>query len=235
MNKFKISRLLFSELFWNTVFMSGAAIIELAKKNILSKNIQIESLRRFAEYNTGSISISSSVIISLITSYFRPEIIAEIGTFIGRSTYSAALGHHLSGMSTPRIYTCDFSNNIRVNIDSILDGLTQYPKKSSSEMFTAIIEQNVFPDLYLLDGRLSTDDILLLTKLRAEDAVIILDDFEGTEKGVSNASILLHAFKEKFLLAYPPSINFLRSHGFTDFSTIGVMIPRSRVSFVNQG
>jgi hypothetical protein len=235
MNNFHISRISFSEIFWNIIFSNGAGIIDQAKKSILSKHLEIEALRTSAEYNTGSISIAASVGLSLLTNYFRPDVIAEVGTFIGRSTYSVALGNSLYGIKSPQIHTCDFSNDIRVDFDPILKEIVQYPKKSSTDMFNSIIAQGVSPDLYLLDGRLQQDDVGLLVKLQAENAVIILDDFEGTEKGVSNAFKLLNVFKNNFLLAYPPSTSLLKSYGFSDTSTSAVLIPLSKIKFVNQG
>jgi hypothetical protein len=232
---FNINRTSFSELFWNNIFNNGATIIEQAKKNIISKHLEIEQLRKSADYNTGSISIAASVGLSLLINYFRPHVVAEVGTFIGRSTYSIALGHSLNGIKSPQIHTCDFSNDIRVDFDAILENVIQYPKKSSTEMLESIVNQNISPDIYLLDGRIQDDDISLLLKLQAENSLFFLDDFEGTEKGVSNAFTLLNVFKNKFILAYPPSNSFLRSHGFSDSSSTAVLIPLSKIAFVNQG
>ena len=235
MNNFHISRISFSEIFWNIIFSNGAGIIDQAKRSILSKHLEIESLRKSAEYNTGSISLAAAVGLSLLTHYFRPDVIAEVGTFIGRSTYAISLGNSLSGIKSPQIHTCDFSNDIRVDFDPILKDIIQYPKKSSTDMFSSFIAQAVSPDLYLLDGRIQQEDIGLLVKLQAENAVIILDDFEGTEKGVSNAFKLLNVFKNNFLLAYPPSTSLLKFYGFSDTSTSAVLIPLSKIKFVNQG
>jgi hypothetical protein len=235
MNNLHINRHLFSEIFWNIIFTNGATIIEQAKRKIISKHLKIEALRKSAEYNTGSISIAASVGLSLLINYFRPDVVAEVGTFIGRSTYSVALGHTLNGFKSPQIHTCDFSNDIRIDFDSILESVIQYPKKSSTDMLNAIISHGISPDIYLLDGRIQNDDIPLFVKLHAENAVFFLDDFEGTEKGVSNAFTLQNSFKNKFLLAYPPSNSFLRSHGFSDSSSTAVLIPLSKIAFVNQG
>jgi hypothetical protein len=235
MNNLHISRISFTDMFWRVIFSNGAGIIDEVKRSILSKHLDIEALRSKAEYNTGSISIAASVSLSLLASYFRPQIIAEVGTFIGRSTYSVSLGISLCGVKPPQIHTCDISNDIRVDFDPILKEVIQYPKKSSIEMFNAFIAQGVVPDAYLLDGRIQQDDIGLLVRLHAESAVIILDDFEGTEKGVSNAFTLLNVFQNNFLLAYPPSISLLKANGFTDASTTAVLIPRSKVIFTNQG
>lgn len=234
MNNFHINRISFSEIFWNIIFAKGAGVIDQAKKSILSKHLEIEALRASAEYNTGSISVAASVSLTLLTNYFRPDVVAEVGTFIGRSTYSVALGNSLCGIKSPQIHTCDFSNDIRVDFDPILENIVQYPKKSSTDMLSAIIAQGVSPDVYLFDGRIHQDDLGLLATLHAENALIILDDFEGTEKGVSNAITLLNVFRNNFLLAYPPSNSLLKSYGFLDASTTAVLIPVSKIIYVNQ-
>jgi hypothetical protein len=235
MNDFQISRLSFTDLFWRTVFSNGTAILDQAKASILSKHVHIEGLRKLAEYNTGSISLAASVSLAMLSNYFRPKIIAEVGTFIGRSTYSLALGPSLSEQEAPVIHTCDFSNDIRINFDAILERVAQYPKQSSTEMYRALLDEKLFPDLFLLDGRVQEADIPLLVNLRAENAVFILDDFEGTEKGVANAFALTNIFKNKFMFAYPPSSSFLCTYGLTDTSTTAVLVPFTRISFVNQG
>lgn len=102
-------------------------------------------------------------------------------------------------------------------------------------MFNIIADKGIFHDIYLLDGRLQENDIPLLIRLGAEKAIFILDDFEGTEKGISNAFTLQEVFKNNYLLAYPPSNSFLSSYGFSDCSTTAVLIPFSRLLFVNQG
>lgn len=235
MNNFQISRLSFTDLFWRAVFSNGTVILDQAKASILSKHLHIEGLRKSAEYNTGSISLAASVSLALLSNYFRPKLIAEVGTFIGRSTYSLALGPSLSGQDAPVIHSCDFSNDICINFDTILERVAQYPKQSSTEMFRALLDKKLFPDVFLLDGRVQEADIPLLVNLRAENAVFILDDFEGTEKGVANAFALTNAFKNKFMLAYPPSNSFLRAYGLTDASTTAVLVPFTRIKFVNQG
>ena len=42
LNNFLISRLSFTEIFWDIVFSNGAAIIDQAKRNILSKHLEFE-------------------------------------------------------------------------------------------------------------------------------------------------------------------------------------------------
>jgi len=230
-----INRKSIADVIWNIIFSHGSFIIDQTKSAIISKNYEIEALRKSAEYNTGSISIAASICIVMVTNYFRPRIIAEIGTFIGRSTYSLALGQKLCEISKPEIHTCDLSNDITLDFDPILKDIVQYPKSSSTNMLNTIKHHNVKPDLYLFDGRVQIDDLSLLLNLQANNAIIVLDDFEGTEKGVINAIHLTNTFKDNYLLVYPPTSKLLESFNILDSSTTAVLIPKNLIKFVNQG
>ena len=230
-----INRYFFSEVFWRIIFSNGSSVIEGVKSRLAAEHLNLEVLRSKAEYNTGSISMAAALCLALLSNYFRPTLIAEVGTFIGRSTFSLILGGRMSGYSGPTIHTCDMSNSIDLGSFEFRDQVVQYQKKSSTEMFAQLRGRSLFPEMYVIDGRLQKDDLPLLQKLRAENAIIVLDDFEGYEKGVVNADRLLDTFKENFLLAYPISSSYLASHNLHDFSTVAVLIPRSRLRFVNQG
>lgn len=233
-NNLTISRLNFSTLFWQIIFSNGAFIIEKVKLEIMEQNDYFESLRKSADYNTGSISLASSVCLALLTYYFRPNTVAEVGTFIGRSTYSLALGGHLSGNAPSNIHTCDHSNDINLNFKKFDLSIFQYPKQSSTEMFSKIHKGQIKPDMYLLDGRIQPDDIKIISDLQIENALIVLDDFEGTEKGVVNAFVLTENFKNNFIVAYPPTQSFLEQYGLMDSCTTAVLIPAAQLQFVNQ-
>ena len=80
------------------------------------------------------------------------------------------------------IYCCDFSNEINFpNITSTK--IKQFHKKSSTEMFGSFENQKI--DLLHLDGRLQNEDFDLLKNNFTENTILILDDFEGNEKGVN--------------------------------------------------
>jgi predicted O-methyltransferase YrrM len=233
-NNLKISRQNFSNLFWRTIFLNGAFVIERIKLEIIEQSDYFESLRKTAEYNTGSISLASSVCLALLTHYFKPNTVAEVGTFIGRSTFSLALGAQVNGNQLTNIYTCDYSNNIQLNFNKFDFNIFQHPKQSSTEMFSKIYNGNIKPDMYLLDGRLQPEDIKIISDLQIENALILLDDFEGTEKGVVNTFVLTENFKNNFIVAYPPAQSFLREYGLMDSCTTAVMVPMTRLEFVNQ-
>lgn len=234
-NNLKISYQNFSKLFWEIIFINGAFIIDDIKIEIHKQNNYFESLRKLANYNTGSISFASSVCLGLISYYFKPKIICEIGTFIGRSTFSVGFGAQINENFSTEIHTCDYSNNLKLDFSNYGFNILQYPKQSSTEMLTILYQKNIIPDAYLFDGRIQSEDIKILDKLKADKKIIILDDFEGFEKGVMNSLNLTQYFKNNFSVIYPPAQSFLKEFGLIDISTAAVLIPIERIQLVNQG
>lgn len=135
-----------------------------------------------------------------IVAYFRPTLIAEVGTFIGRSTYSLAVG---SG-DKATVYTCDASNDIK--LPPMPEGaarVVQFPNTTSTDMFKSLLaDKNLGRkiDLFYIDGRVSEEDKALMLQLSNDRTIIVLDDFEGVEKGVANGMLL---GTPNHLLIYP--------------------------------
>lgn len=230
----KISQYFLSKIFWEIIFTNGTLVIDTFKNEILKENDYFESLRKAADYNTGSIAFSASVCLALLAHYFKPRIVCEVGTFIGRSTFSIALGAQIDKNSSSNIYTCDYSNNIKLDFSNHKFSISQYPLKSSTEMLNNLFQNNIIPDIYLLDGRVQPEDLKILESLKANEALIILDDFEGYEKGVVNSFALTQFFKNNFRVIYPPSEAFLKEHGLNDICTTALLIPIQSIEFVNQ-
>ena len=88
--------------------------------------------------------------------------------------------------------------------------------------------------MILLDGRLQAEDFKLLPAILHPETVVLLDNFEGTEKGVINAMHLMNSLQTTHYLAYPPSREIMHNHGLTDGCTIGMIIPRRLVEHTNQ-
>ena len=65
-------------------------------------------------------------------------------------------------------------------------------------MFAALVKEQIYPDLYFIDGRLQQEDAELLMKMEAGDAIFLIDDFVGTEKGVANAFFYNNCFPKAF-------------------------------------
>ena len=90
MENFRINRTNFSELFWNTIFASGSWVRREVEAFHLENYRDVERRRHDSDFNTGSISLATTIALSQAISYFRPRAIAEVGTFIGRSTMAMA-------------------------------------------------------------------------------------------------------------------------------------------------
>ena len=206
MNPIRINRMAFSPVIW-------AVLSKEITPYILRND---EELVAQADYKTGSLGDEDCAELRGIVRHFKPKVIAEVGTYIGRSTRAMA-----DGMSGGVIYTCDASNDIKLP-DLYGGAVEQFPKQTSTQMFTTLVERGVQVDLFYLDGRLAGADTDLMANL-SRDAVIVLDDFEGIEKGVANASLLLSTQFAGHILVYPrPS------------RKTALLLPQSAVQFVAQ-
>jgi len=189
MNSIQIGRKRFSEIVWNIIDEKvGDFPFEKIERIVEHQ----QELRSQAEYNTGSVPVEDAFELYKIVKFFQPNVIAEVGTFIGVSTktMNLAMGRLVD------IYTCDHSNNINLDVPNIF----QYPMRASHEMFADMAEKGVKANLIYLDGRLAQQDFEPLGKIVTENTVFVLDDFEGVEKGVTNALILENAGR---MLIYP--------------------------------
>jgi len=190
MNPVQIGRQRFSNIFWGIVDEK----VDDYPYEVIEKIIEDQQkLRADADYNTGSVPYDDAVEVYKLIAFFKPRVIAEVGTFIGVSTRSMRLG-----APSADIYTCDVSN--RIQVDSSDTKLHQYPKTSSTDMFKDLAEKKVGVDLLYLDGRLQQDDFQYFPKIIHDQTIFVFDDFEGIEKGVVNAMMLDGANR---VLIYP--------------------------------
>lgn len=179
MRPIQLGRRRLSDIIWN-LLDEKTTVDWNTIQSIVDKQ---QHLRAEADYNTGSLSESDAADLYTIISFFKPDVVAEVGTFIGVSTniiYSARKGE-------VDIHTCDGSNDIDLKLPF---HIVQYPKTMSHDMFKAMAEKDIKADLIYLDGRLGQEDIEPLNKVLAPHTVFVLDDFEGIEKGVVNALML---------------------------------------------
>lgn len=179
MRSIQLGRSRLSDIIWN-LLDEKTTVDWNTIQSIVDKQ---QHLRVEADYNTGSLSESDAADLYTIISFFKPDVVAEVGTFIGVSTniiYSACKGE-------VDIHTCDGSNDIKLGLPF---HIVQYPKTMSHDMFKAMAEKDIKADLIYLDGRLGQEDIEPLNKVLAPHTVFVLDDFEGIEKGVVNALML---------------------------------------------
>jgi predicted O-methyltransferase YrrM len=189
MNPVQIGRQRFSDIFWGIVDEK----VDEYPYEVIEKIVEDQQkLRSEADYNTGSVPYDDAVELYKLAKFFKPNVIAEVGTFIGIST----MVMNLAMDRLVDIYTCDHSNKIDLGVPNIF----QYPKQSSTEMFKDLAEKKVGVDLLYLDGRLQQEDLQYFSQIIHDQTIFVFDDFEGTEKGVVNAMMLDGANR---LLIYP--------------------------------
>lgn len=210
MKPLRINRMALSPLIWNLISPNGI-------RDFYFKDDE-GALIEQADYKTGTLSPVDAGELRAIVEAFEPKVVAEVGTYIGRSTRAMAAGMPGDGNF---IYTCDGSNDIEL---PRMYGATveQFPKTTSTDMFRELVEREIKVDMFYIDGRLNKEDGALMAQLNPQ-ALIVLDDFEGVEKGVHNAmSLLLSAFPGH-VLVYP------REHCKT-----ALLIPPAALQFVSQ-
>jgi predicted O-methyltransferase YrrM len=231
MNKFRLSSRLFSYAFWDGV-LGYTDPNDGKREKLFQEILQLEKLRKKAEYNTGSISNSAAWCLYCIINYFETKNIMEIGTFIGKSSWSMAKAQDDLYLENGYLVTCDLSNDIIIPWIGKTK-FKQYKKKSSTDMLK---NETINPDLVLLDGRIHKDDLINFEKLISKNTIVLLDDFEGIEKGTVNYMILkkLEKLKTHFLI-YPCERSTLQKVGNFSHSTLAVMLPSHLIELVAQG
>ena len=173
-----------------------------------------ETLREKADYNTGSISEKSGMVLRGLTEHFKPRIIVEVGTFIGNSTLSMKADH---------IYTCDMSNDCFKDRPNI----TTFPKTSSMEMFRDLwVKKKLLVDMFFFDGRLQSHELAPILAMSHRGTIYAFDDYDylndgRLNKGVVNSSLLMSCLPKHEL--HEP-FNDLPGE---DKSTIAVAAPRA--------
>lgn len=178
-----------SDIFWKYVYQSAAYLHSDIERQIVEFYKENEIKRQYADYNTGSVGLLDIFNLVCLTKFFSFEKVVEVGTFIGNSTQAIAYGCTL-GERESVIHTCDYSNDIRINNLFATSEIVQYPKTSSTQMLTKLVNEGFQSDFVYLDGRLAAEDLNLLDKVSHEKTVIGFDDFEGIEKGVINLSMV---------------------------------------------
>jgi hypothetical protein len=227
-----LGRKLISPVVWQRIFESTCYLSEYRRSDFFKELDSLERLRSQADYNTGSISAAACWALMAVAHYFKPKTVIEVGTFIGKSTLSLLRGMEFAGVSYRKIYTCDFSNDIELPFGQ--NQVVQFPRASSTDMFQKLHDEGVVCDLLALDGRLQPGDFELLGALLHQHSIILLDDFEGVEKGVINGSSLMQSLQKTHTLVYPPSQEMLSRLGFFDDCTSALIVPRAIFQLSNQ-
>ena len=179
MKPIQIGRKRLSEVVWNIIGEEDGDE-EISICEIVDEQ---QHLRFMADYKTGSVPVEDAIDLFLVVKYFQPKVIAEVGTFIGVST----MVMDLATKNAAQIRTCDVSNRIDL---AHFGNIEQYFQTPSHEMFADMAKEELKADLIYLDGRLGQDDFEPLSKIIHDKTVFVMDDFEGTEKGVANAMMV---------------------------------------------
>ncbi len=161
---------------------------------------------------TGTISEAAALYLRGVLETVDPEVVVEVGTFIGTSALVlAALG--------ARVYTCDKDNAAFPSQGTI----TCFQKTGSTEMLRELVAtESGRVGLWFFDGRIQPHDLPLILQLSRHSAVYAFDDYEGREKGVVNVERLLPQLPRPYRLVQPPDqIGRLESR-----TTIALLVPR---------
>ena len=233
MNKIRINRYRLSEIVWSEIYEHATIYASTTRPELFHKSFALDDLRVQAAYNTGSIGSGAIWTIFSACLFLKPQLVAEVGTFIGKSTFSIACALDIAFSEGGEIYTCDFSNKIDLQFGTNTS-VRQFQMQSSTDMFSILANEKKKCDLLILDGRLQSEDFKLLSSILHPESVILLDDFEGTEKGVINAIQLMNSLQNTHYLLYPPSRELMRLHGLHEGCTIGMIVPRILVEHTNQ-
>ena len=225
-----------SLIFWKKILDNSFSKIKPLQTDLFEKINSLDNLRSKSSYNTGSISSTTAWLLFSITLFFKPKIIVEVGSFIGKSTFSMAFAadNYMSEINC-KIYCCDYSNEIKFP-DLSKTKIKQYHKTSSTQMIKQL-EKNMILDLIHLDGRLENEDCLLLKDKIDENTIFILDDFEGNEKGVVNFSSLIKnnvASRQTHCLIYPLENEVGEKYNLLEKSTSAVILPINLLKITNQ-
>lgn len=201
-------------------------INDMAQKQILLKNQMF--------YKTGSIAVASAVAIYILTRKVQPEFVAEIGTFVGRSTMAMAMALNDCGVPA-EIYTCDKDNPFALEPEVGGVKIFGHPQSGSTEMLEKISSLGRKVDMMFIDGRLSSKDISIIKNISSEKCVYLFDDFEGIEKGVVNCLMFKQesAFARHILLP-PMRIPSATGWDWQGVNSVAVLMPQSLLRLTNQ-
>ena len=198
-----VNRKRLSRAIWDTLF----ADLPDLPWHVIEDLEKLDPARR-----TGSTNHASLIALWAVIRHFRPKVVAEIGTYIGKSTFVLA-------REGADVHTCDMTHDFKLPLTT---SITQY-HSSSTEML-AKLDGNI--DLLHLDGRLQPDDKPHLERLFTPDTVITLDDFEGIEKGVWNA---MQIDLSQRILVYPPERHLTERYAVGD-ATTAIILPNLRLT-----
>ncbi len=227
MNELYLSEAMIARAFWTELRSTARADDAASDVDKIIFPHSLEIAKTFP-HQTGSISKASAELIWLIARYFEPKHIAEVGTFIGRSTLSMYYG---AKTSLESLATCDYSfDTWRAPTGDDGSKIRYFGKTPSQAMFQTLFAEGKKVDLFLLDGRISKEDLDLIEKLATPNSVYIVDDFEGVEKGVSNVFLLREKFPGLILLTPDAELK----NGWNESHCLALLVPTANIRVTRQ-
>jgi len=155
-------------------------LLELAwKQEIYDLHIATEMHRSRAAFNTGALPPAAACVLRALARWAKATTAVEIGTFIGMSTLTLAKECDI-------VYTCDERNNCLPAQPKV----ERHPGWTSTQLLAKLADQGIKAGLFFIDGRLRSADLALLLKVATPDAVFVVDDYVGAEKGIANVELL---------------------------------------------
>ncbi|MFZ5699088.1 MAG: hypothetical protein ACOY9J_10320 [Pseudomonadota bacterium] len=194
---------------------------------------ELETHRSRMGYNTGSISLSAGVFLFMVANTFKPKVTVELGTFLGKSTTSLALGAGWNDSAERDLYTVDKDNPCTLPATIGPVRIHPHPGQTSTQMYSRLVQAGVKADLLTLDGRLQAEDLPLVRDLMHSETVILLDDFEGMEKGVVNLQVLAPLTPGHLMLP-PVQDERLQHLGILDTHCTAMLMPSSLLAITRQ-
>jgi len=225
-----------SLIFWNKI-LNNAYLKQISfRSDFFSKIDSLDELRSQSTYNTGSISSTTAWLLFSICLYYKPQTILEIGSFIGKSTFSMAFAADTYNKEKEsEIYCCDYSNEI-IFPKLTKTKITQFHKTKSTLMFRTI-DKKIKIDLIHIDGRVQSKDFEIMKDRISENTLIIFDDYEGIEKGTINWINLINngvLSRDTHCLINPIQNQVAKSYHLIEPSNTAVVIPISSLRFTPQ-
>ena len=233
MSKFWLSERMLSRVFWEEL-RSSIFYEEAASDSRKIAEITAPKVNEFPS-EAGSISITSSIYLWLLSKYFSPKNVLEIGTYIGRSTLALAFG---GKDSIEGLFTCDGTfdcldfNSLKIQDlakqkKEMIGRIKYFGKTMSTTLLQELKGKGVKLDLVFIDGRISNDDCKILSQVMSDRCVLVLDDFEGVEKGIVNAMMLRNNFRGMFLVN--PAVEENKF-----FGNLALLVPASLLTLTRQ-
>jgi hypothetical protein len=168
-----------------------------------------EGRRGLARYNTGSVNQDAMLLLRAIVEVQKPEVVIEVGTFIGSSALAMQSG---LVQWNGELYTCDKSNDCLPPGP----GWTCYPYTPSTDMLADLVGKGIKADLFFFDGRIQPPDLPLILHASRPGTIYAFDDYVGREKGVVNVELLSKVLPNHVLV----------KPWWKDTVTIAVLVPK---------